>query len=110
MNYLLVVLRMDFLVIAASIGTFFFAMSDAVTISIASSLATTVLGVVTAYFAYRAKVFAAAAEKAVNGITHEMIAQAKLASHAEGKLVGKTEAELAAAKIQIVVAAAEKKP
>lgn len=99
MNYLLAFLRIDTLWMIASVTTSIFALTDAVAIILIPSVASTILGIITVYFAYRAKVFSERSEKAVNGITHEMIAMAKLASKAEGKLEGKDEAELAAAKL-----------
>lgn len=117
MNYILALLRTDFLLIVASVGTFIFALSDAVIMNLGASVCVLILGIATAYFSYRAKLSSERSEKnseetkqAVNGITHEMIEAAKISARAEGRLEGKMEAELLAAKLTAAVDTEKQRP
>lgn len=91
------------MLIASATGSFIFALSDAVFMSLISSAATVILGIVATYFAYRAKIYSERAEKmseqthkAVNSRMDEMLALAKKSSKAEGvaESAAKVKAEL----------------
>lgn len=97
----------------ATVGTVWFAMSDAVSISIIGGIVTVITSLAAAYFAYRAKVISEEAKtiseetkavsqetgKAVNGKMEQMLSIGKSLAHAEGKAEGKTEEKLKAAVI-----------
>ena len=103
MNYILALLKIDAALIAAAASTVVFALSDAVAMSLISSMATLLLGIASAYFAYRAKVYSQRAVETsmethhvVNSRMQEMLELAKKSSKAEGVM----EAETIAAKIK----------
>jgi Asp/Glu/hydantoin racemase len=70
----------------------YFAVTDAVSISIITSLSAVAMAFVSAYFSYKAKSVSEETHKLVNSRMGELLELAKSSSKAEGKLEGKQEA------------------
>lgn len=94
--------------VIASVGTFWFAITDAVSISIIGGIVTVITSLAAAYFSYRAKQISQETKavsqetgKAVNGKMEKMLEIGKSLAREEGKAEGKAEAETKAAVIVI---------
>lgn len=68
-----------------------FAITDAVSISITTSVAAVVMAAVSAYFAYRSKVIGDQVHTVINSRMTELLELSKKSSTAEGKMLGREE-------------------
>lgn len=98
-NYFMLASANSIMSAFSSLGTLFFAMTDAVAIAVVGGIVTVITSLGAAYFAYRAKTYAEEAKntsKEASGHMDEMLRLAKDRSRAEGVAEGKIEGKIEA--------------